>query len=65
MGLRQQSRQNPNFREGIICVRRVEIESDFAFEILYERTWSNIDAIADARARVPHATFISATPERD
>jgi hypothetical protein len=37
--------QNANFREGVLCVRRVEIESDFAFEIFYVRTLSNIGGI--------------------
>ncbi len=54
--------QNPKFREGILCVRQVQIETDLAFEILYLRTESNIDALEIARHRCPEANFISVRP---
>ncbi len=57
--------RNANFREGILCVRQVQIETDLAFEILYLRTESNIDALEIARHRCPEANFISARPVGD
>lgn len=54
--------QNPTFREGVLCDRRVEIETDFAFEILYLRTESNIDALEIAIHRSPEARFYSVRP---
>jgi hypothetical protein len=54
--------QEPQFCEGVPCLRRVEIESDFSFEILYLRTESNVVALAIAVQRCPRAKFFRVTP---
>jgi hypothetical protein len=57
--------RHQSFKEGVLCLRRVEITSAFAFQILYLRTWSNVVALEIAKARYPDAEIYCATPEAE
>jgi hypothetical protein len=54
-----------NSRDGIMCLRCVQIESDRRFELLFVETTSNVDALKLAAAIRPGVTNMWARPVED